>query len=325
VSGRNGDRSSADGREMPRWEQLACDAALFGLGDEERAELDGIGADAEELLALELAAGDVAARAYATHGEEELPAALAERLLADMERALGGAAGMGRDVPGPARAAPVIPFRPKEALEAEPAGQSPQVAPRDVRRSRDVRQSPPRGWQRLREAAPWMLAAAAIALAILGRKGRVEGPVAGPPPAPTADAAAPAPETPASAREALLAIPGTAQLAWKATEDPSAAGASGDVVWHSGAQKGFMRFRGLAANDPAKTQYQLWIFDGERDDKYPVDGGVFNVGPDGEMVVPISAKLHVNKATLFAVTVEKPGGVVVSKRERIVLTAAPAI
>ena len=317
MSERTGDRSSADGRELPRWEQLACDAALFGLGDLERAELDELGVDAEELLELELAAGDVAARAYATHGEEELPAALTERLLADMDRALGGAAGEGRGVPDPARPAVVLPFRSREAPEADPAGRSPEITPRPPR-SRDVR-------RRLREAAPWVLAAAAIALAILGRRGRVEGPVAGPPPAPTADAAAPAPETPASAREALLAIPGTAQLAWKATEDPSATGASGDVVWHSGAQRGFMRFRGLAANDPAKTQYQLWIFDGERDDKYPVDGGVFNVGPDGELVVPIAAKLHVNKATLFAVTVEKPGGVVVSKRERIVLTAAPSI
>ena len=36
----------------------------------------------------------------------------------------------------------------------------------------------------------------------------------------------------------------------------------------------------------------------------------------------ISPKLHVTDATLFAVTVEQPGGVVVSKRERVVVTAA---
>jgi hypothetical protein len=44
----------------------------------------------------------------------------------------------------------------------------------------------------------------------------------------------------------------------------------------------------------------------------------------GEVVVPIAAKLHVDHATLFAVTVERPGGVVVSKRERVVVTAKPS-
>ena len=48
-----------------------------------------------------------------------------------------------------------------------------------------------------------------------------------------------------------------------------------------------------------------------------------HVGPDGEVVVKISPKLYVHEPVLFAVTVEAPGGVVVSKRERIVVTAAP--
>jgi anti-sigma-K factor RskA len=87
-----------------------------------------------------------------------------------------------------------------------------------------------------------------------------------------------------------------------------------------------MRIRGLASNDPKVTQYQLWIFDAERGDTYPVDGGVFDVTPTarGEVIVPIQAKLVVGKPVLFAITVEKPGGVVVSKRERIVLTAKPS-
>ena len=41
------------------------------------------------------------------------------------------------------------------------------------------------------------------------------------------------------------------------------------------------------------------------------------------MIIPITAKLSVDEPVLFAVTIEKPGGVVVSKRERIVVTAAP--
>jgi anti-sigma-K factor RskA len=129
---------------------------------------------------------------------------------------------------------------------------------------------------------------------------------------------------PSEARARLLAsATDVTTLAWTATADPAATGAQGDVVWSPSKQEGYMRFSGLAANDPKKVQYQLWIFDKHRDDKFPVDGGVFDVGPDGEVVVKISPALHVDEPVLFAVTVEQPGGVVVSKRERIVVTAAP--
>jgi anti-sigma-K factor RskA len=133
---------------------------------------------------------------------------------------------------------------------------------------------------------------------------------------------APRLQRPAEARAALLAgAPDVKTLSWSATKDPDAQGASGDVVWSESRQEGFMRIRGLAANDPARAQYQLWIFDGRRDDAHPVDGGVFDVR-DGEVVVPIHAAIRVFEPKLFAVTVERPGGVVVSKRERIVLTAS---
>jgi|GEM_PF-6982669 len=55
---------------------------------------------------------------------------------------------------------------------------------------------------------------------------------------------------------------------------------------------------------------------------FPVDGGVFDVTSTGEVIVAITPKLHVDDLAMFAVTIEKPGGVVVSKRERIVVTAA---
>ncbi|HEY1814459.1 MAG TPA: anti-sigma factor [Kofleriaceae bacterium] len=129
--------------------------------------------------------------------------------------------------------------------------------------------------------------------------------------------------TPAEARADLLGG-GTRALAWTATADATAKGATGDVVWSDAKQRGYMRFVGLAANDPKAWQYQLWIFDRTRDQAFPVDGGVFDVSSTGEVIVPITAKLHVDQATLFAVTVERPGGVVVSKRERIVVTAKPS-
>lgn len=128
--------------------------------------------------------------------------------------------------------------------------------------------------------------------------------------------------TPSEARTALLAE--NAELfrkAWTATEDPTAAGASGDVVWSNARNEGYMRIAGLEPNDPGEFQYQLWVFDKARDDRYPVDGGVFDVSVNGEIVVPIRAKIPVNEAVLFAITVEKPGGVVVSDRGRIVLLA----
>ena len=118
----------------------------------------------------------------------------------------------------------------------------------------------------------------------------------------------------------MASAPDARVLSWSASADPAARGASGDVTWSTAAQAGFMRFRGLAPNDPAVSQYQLWIFDREQDERHPIDGGVFDVGP-GETTVAIDAKLRVAEPYLFAVTVEKPGGVVVSSRERIVLLA----
>ncbi|HEX6883866.1 MAG TPA: anti-sigma factor [Planctomycetota bacterium] len=121
---------------------------------------------------------------------------------------------------------------------------------------------------------------------------------------------------PARQRAALLERAETLRRPWTPTEQ--APGASGDVAWSQELQQGVLRIRGLAPNDAAREQYQLWIFDGTRE--HPVDGGVFDVTGE-EALVPIDAKLPVGAPTLFAVTLEKPGGVVVSDRQRIVLTA----
>jgi len=106
--------------------------------------------------------------------------------------------------------------------------------------------------------------------------------------------------------------------------DPGGAGArvAGEVAWSPSQQRGYLCVRGLPKNDPKSSCYQLWIFDRERDERYPVDGGVFDCGED-EVVVPIDAKIRVGEPTLFAVTVEPAGGVVVSARERIVAIAQP--
>jgi hypothetical protein len=102
------------------------------------------------------------------------------------------------------------------------------------------------------------------------------------------------------------------QVAWATPEIPEYAQVTGDVVWSNANQSGFMRLRGLPANRSTVEQYQLWIVDPSRDDK-PIDGGVFDI-PAGvdEVLVPIDAKLQVDDPQVFAITLEKPGGVVVS-------------
>ncbi len=111
------------------------------------------------------------------------------------------------------------------------------------------------------------------------------------------------------------------ELTFSPTDDPAAAGATGTLIWDPKLQRGVMRFQGLPANDPSRFQYQLWIFDRERDERYPVDGGTFDVTASGVVQIPIRTQLQVREPTLFAVTVEDPGGVVVSDREHIVLVA----
>ncbi len=122
--------------------------------------------------------------------------------------------------------------------------------------------------------------------------------------------------------ESLARDPATLRVAWTATEDATAVEASGEVLWNGERQAGYMRIAGLARDDPKQYQYQLWIFDRARDERFPVDGGVFDMPAEGgEVLVPIDAKVAVGEPYLFAITVERPGGVVVSTRERIALLA----
>ena len=95
----------------------------------------------------------------------------------------------------------------------------------------------------------------------------------------------------------------------------------GDVVWSDEKQKGFMRLKGLPVNDKTKSTYQLWIFDKTQDKATPIDGGTFDVDKNGEVIIPINAKLKALGPELFAITIEKPGGVVVSKRDKIAALA----
>ncbi|MCY3606000.1 MAG: anti-sigma factor [Gammaproteobacteria bacterium] len=94
----------------------------------------------------------------------------------------------------------------------------------------------------------------------------------------------------------------------------------GEIVWSDTLQAGEMRFAGLPANDPELQQYQLWIVDPDRYE-HPVDGGVFDASADGDIVVPVDAKLNVVEPVAFAVTLEQRGGVVVSEGPLLLVAA----
>ena len=175
-------------------------------------------------------------------------------------------------------------------------------------------------------ALGWFAAAACLVLAVFGwlRTPPVTAPpppdvnVVTLPPAVTPAVEVP-PPTPAQQRLAMMDKQDSIKVTLGASKDAAAKGVTGDAVWDPATQAGFVHFVGLQANDPTVRQYQIWIFDGSRDKRYPVDGGVFDVPADaGEVVIPIHASLSIQTAKAFAVTVEKSGGVVVSALGHVV-------
>lgn len=125
-----------------------------------------------------------------------------------------------------------------------------------------------------------------------------------------------------AARTWMQVHPNAIAVKWD-VKDPSivASGTEpGRVVWDPDSQSGFMSLNTLPVNDSAVQQYQLWIIDPKRDDE-PIDGGVFDIVRSGQSIIPIRAKLDVIDPVGFAVTVEKPGGVVVSDQSRLPLLA----
>jgi hypothetical protein len=286
---------------------LLATRAIEGLSPAEQDELNDLTANHPDLDADEF---DRVAASLAVSGLriEPMPAALRARIEADAEAFFARAAAS-----PPAAVVTRFPARPKPAA------------------------APTTAW------GGWLAAAAALVIAVTGwlqverldsersalaaRQSGLESAVARLERTlaeKDAELAALRDPAPGQLLAALETRPGTRVLPWSATDDPAAQGAAGAVLWNDAEQAGLMRFRGLAANDPATTQYQLWIFDAERDDRFPIDGGVFDVLPgDVETLVPIKARLPVGQPVLFAITVEAAGGVVVSSRERIALVAQP--
>jgi Anti-sigma-K factor rskA len=273
-----------------------------GLSPAEQRALDVLDSEVASAYTRDLERAAAAVVLAGGSSEQPLPAALAERVAQQAAAHFASPSKIG-DL-GAARAAAVDAAR-TSASSASPVPHANRYG-----------------------AYGWLAAAACLVLAIFAWQRSPSPPVVPvaqqtPPPVIAAPPPPPAPPTPAEERAALLAKSDSLKIPLAATKDPAAAGVTGDVVWDPATQRGFLHFTGLAANDPAVHQYQIWIFDAGRDKRFPVDGGVFDVPANtAEVVVPIRAELMVRKPAAFAVTVEKPGGVVVSGREHVVALGA---
>lgn len=294
--------------DLDRLLELAALRAVEGLPELDERELLGDEAGAELADELEAAAAAVHV-ALAAPAPMAMPDGLEARLLARATTELTLARRR------------VITPRADTARRATPAPPRPARTERDggavagIVVSDDDDGSPrPRpsllGW------AGWVLSAAAIALCVVlaGRNAALQESLR------LGD--------PALRRDRLVAeAADAATLDWTPLTHESAQGLAGRVTWSDARNEGYMTFRGLAPNDPKVTQYQLWIFRGTDlgAEPHPIDGGVFDVPASGEVVVPIDAKLAVGRAATFVVTVEPPGGVVVSDRSKLVALAQRAI
>jgi hypothetical protein len=164
----------------------------------------------------------------------------------------------------------------------------------------------------------WLAAAAGFVLAAslwFGQRTPVQQPVA-----------TPTEPTIVERMDGLLAEPETIVIPFAAAGLIEGRENAGDLVWNPRLQRGFLRVAALDANDPAKNQYQLWIFDKARE-TYAVDGGVFDVAStqpvdeQGRTIIPFEPALRVSDPAAFAVTIEQPGGVVVTDQTGLVLLA----
>jgi hypothetical protein len=297
---------NAAGDDFTRLTELAIDRLLGALTDDELAEYQSLRARHPDFAEADLERAVSVLHLASGVRPEPLPDRLTMHLAMDAKDYFGSAS------------------RAREPAEPSPASG--------------------RSW---RNFGGWLAAAACSGLALILWEERpvrvitVPTPVVTPtvvraapePPTPVAPAQ-PAAETvtptqrpalvdPAAQREHLLASnPYVLRRPWRAGNDSAGFTVTGDIVWDPQSQTGFMRFVGLRRNEPNAEQYQLWIFDARRDERYPVDGGVFNItGAEQGDVIPIKAALSVGVALKFAVTIEKPGGVVVSDRARVAAVA----
>ncbi len=113
---------------------------------------------------------------------------------------------------------------------------------------------------------------------------------------------------------------GTTRVALTAGTDPSGVGASGELAWSASDQRGTLRVRGLSPSAPGE-EYEAWIVGSTRDGDVAVPLAHF-AGGGPEIAIDVRSPLQVEAARRLVVTVERAGGVLVSRRSRVALEGA---
>jgi len=270
---------------IQRFEDLEAGRILGDLDAKEMQEWEDLSKDPRCRLdpSLELVAAAIEAE-FSQDEEHEIPDGLLALLREDIEPF-------------------IVPEGDEEPTGAEPAEEKPilQLS----------------AWKQVVTApqTPWAIAALLAILLVANLFIQDKAP------APGAAAAVVATEpSPEEARDIMLAsAENLIELDFGGTESYSKM--TGKVVWSDELQEGYMTLSNLPVNDPGKKQYQLWIVDPTRDEK-PVDGGVFDI-PQGEdtAVIRIRNPLVITDPKAFVITLEQPGGVVVSKQQDVVAIA----
>ncbi|MEM8546814.1 MAG: anti-sigma factor [Pseudomonadota bacterium] len=277
---------------MSHHDEEQLDALIASLLTEPR----GVPGKDELADELELAAASAMLATLPKSAPAPLPAHLRERLLQDGQARIGVEQQYYASSPASNKVTPITRHTPKPASEQKSAG-----------------------------SAGWFGGIGWAAAAVLGIALITQQPQGGESPV-TPQSSAELQIGYAGDREGLLSDINTITLPWTDSEYREFAGVSGDVVWNNERQEGYLRLVNMPTNIPTAAQYQLWIVDPERAQQ-PVDGGVFdvlavNVNADGEVLIPIDAKLDILDPAAFAITREQPGGVVVSAGPLLLVAAA---
>jgi anti-sigma-K factor RskA len=131
---------------------------------------------------------------------------------------------------------------------------------------------------------------------------------------------------PLSGYRVLAADPGTVSWSVGGSGEWAGKGNVGTFLWNAALQRGYLRVAGVDVNNPGREQFQGWLFDSSRD-KHAVSGGVFDISAStprdaaGNYIIEIRPDLRVTSLNTFAVTIERPGGVVVTDASRLVMAA----
>lgn len=305
---------SNDTSRLERAQELQLDRALFGLSASEEAELQlllaDLGRPMDESYEVTAAAFDVA---VAPAIREPLPVTLRNRILAAGE----AWASARRDGVDEAH------DRQELTLAGLDDGESDE---RSSQRSSVIG----RIGQTAHIWGGWAAAAACLAMAVMAWNREATRPTV------IADSGS------RSADNTASVMPDPVTLFTRLTSDPNAKIVSmanldakagppnpkpaAQIAWSNELQQGVLVVTNLPPIDRPGDQYQLWIHDALRDERFPVAGGVFDVPADRQgqpIMLAIAPPLRVGYAAQFSITVERHGGVVVSEQTDVVAAGDP--